>query len=1557
MRWRARSLLWRLGGLLLTLLPVGIMALAGLMHLWQVKLAVEDSLPAAIREYARRQANLDVRLERVSLSLRGALLVNVDVRTLSGERLLHARYLEARLPRNGEPLTIEVDRPEVWLQRDRRGRWNIDPLLQQPRPPEPTPITLRVIARQGAVYFDDFFPDAPVRATLWASEFTYSQPLIGTHIILQGASDPLGDVEVRAFSDGTRWLVELNAENARLERFKPYLPKTELDLERATAQLSAQLVYEPDQPLRVQGTAQGVAQNPTYQGKPLPHREAEFLLAFTESNLGGTVRTRDGGLQAQGMVDWKQSPVQFAVQVEASGDDAAVWQRLLSDEPPLVRGGYQARMRIEGDVENPTVIGEARLQRIRTPQGDLTDLRSPIYFAQGQLVLPSLTADYAGRPIRGKLALDTRPKTPQIRLYASASQLSLSRIPALREHDLRGTVDASIIAYGDWTNPTVEANLFSDALNYNGRRLGGARARVRYANGNLQIPLAVLQGAAGLAQISGEIRNALSDDPRLDLSLDATELDLNLLVGLLGYDEREAQRVEGVGYLTAQVRGSLQSPEAVAEAVIFDGRLGDVGAEITVANLNLLGRELRIAEMQILRRAAQLIASGVLNLPETPNQPPQFRLQGDLYEFDIATIPDWLRRELPIGGVASGAFTAQGNPESFTVSAQLNAESMQIDQTVLRENRALLTVRVQDGAIQAELETLESQLEGGALLASGQWQSDGAFQVQWRLQNASLNALAPYLPVEYRLSGQVSLSGEASGTLEQPTVQVQLEGKELALNGALLGDVEAQIGYIGARDISNLPPSSPLPARGEGSVPASPAPVYPSPFEGATKLIHAQLTLRTPNGEVRVSELTYNPEENTLALNARANAIAIDWLRRVANVIPDALPPDVAERIATLQGTVQAELSLQGALSQPTATLTLDAETVELRQQSLGSLNLRAIWQGVSDISDLAEATPAERAAESLRRLRTQRAELAQLRWQAENTRLEGRGAYTPDALSADFEIAQLPLSWARLWDPTLPELDGALDLSLIAVGEPESPELTLSATVNNLTYGDYTVDQILFSQIDVREGAIQTDDALIRIRDYQARLSGRLPFHWSPLGVPNDEPIQIQARLREQPLTILSLFAPIDTERTQGTVDASLEITGTLADWQPRGRLQIADGELGIENLRTALQEIGLVVEFDGREARIVQAQARSSEGGALQAEGFVRLTENNPVADVRIVADSFTATEPKLPVLEGSAQAVMSGTVQIQGELAKPQVQGVLQVRRGFLYLPPEITPREGGEPLPIDPRFDLRIDVAEGFTLRNPNLDTKLEGAVQVGGSLQAPTLAGEFSLLGGALSLPTARLRIEPDSVARLNYPFTSTTGETIARIDLDVRASTSVVAPDFTGDPIRYRVEVDVRGPLDDPERLQLTARSDPPGLSEQRILSLLGRGQVLAAIARGANPSEVFREQLGDILGAQVLPGLFAPIEAEIAEAFDLEQFSLDYTGLRPASIYLVKNLFNGVGVAYRRGIGVTNNEYQVRLFYRLPFRNRLLQRLRIGFGFDHTETRFVFIEGSVLFK
>ncbi|MDW8051176.1 MAG: translocation/assembly module TamB domain-containing protein [Armatimonadota bacterium] len=1546
MRWRARSVGWRVAQLLLVIVPATIIGLSGVMYLWQVKLALEESLPPALRAYVRRQAKLDVRVQRVRLYWGGAVLTETEVRTIDGALLMRARAIEARLPTANAPLTVELYRPEVWIARDRRGQWNIEPLLRQPRPPEPVPLTLRVLAQHGTLRYEDLFPQTPVRATISVDELTYSQPSVGAYLRARGTSATLGTLQLDALTDGKRWLAELHARSVDGTVLKPYLPRLPIDLRQAKGDVALQLVYEPQQPLKVQGVARGVARQFTFRNKSLPWHEARFLLTFTEVGLSGEARTPDGTAQAHLQLDWSQSPIRFNGQVRALGEATALW-RLFSTEKPSVDGKYTLNARVAGTPDAFQAVGEATLERVRTPQGMLHRVRSPFVFAQGQLYLPALQAEYAGRTLRGRLWLDTRPKTPQVRLFASARRLPLQRILALQETDVRGEADIALIAYGALNDLRLEANLLADALTYNQHSLGGVRARVRYYRDALEVPLIAIQGAVGAIQVSGVVERPFADNPRFDLTVDADELDLNLLATLLGYTEGalahdeagKPLRLDGIGYLTAALRGTRQSPQAIVEAVVFDGRLGDIGAEVIIANLNLVGRELRIAELQILRRAAQLIASGVVQLPERADQPPQFRLQGNLYELDLATIPDWLRRELPIAGVASGAFEAVGAPRRFTVNAQLNAETLQFDQTLMREGRVALIARYQEGDVQVEVLSAQAQVAGGQLQVQGSWHSDGAFALKWQLRDAALEAFAPYLPVEYRLTGQATLTGTATGTLQAPTLTAQLVAEQLRLNGVPIGTLEAHAQY-----------TSPEPTAPSVSADASATPTRNGILEGT-------FTLRTPDGVIRCPKFAYDLAQNVVQLTAETEPLPVEWLRQVANAVPNLVPPAVAERLETLQGRAQAQLRLEGALEQPIATLVLNADAIQWRAQPLGTLSLQAAWQGTADIADLAEASPLERALAIVRRWRTQQATLSELRWQAENARLKARLSYTPDALRADVEIAQLPLRWARLWDPSLPELDGQLDLSLIGTGNPESPELTLSATLSNFKYGDYTIDQILFSQVEWREGVIQTDDALIRVGDYQARLSGRVPFHWSPFGVPDDEPIQVQVRVREQPLMLLGLFAPIDTERTRGTIDAQLEIAGTLSAPQPRGQLQIKGDTLALPDLRTALEDLTVAVEFDGERARIMQAQARSSEGGTVRLEGGILFTGEQPTAALQLVADGFTAVEPKLPVLGTGARAVISGRASITGTLRQPTVQGAFTVQQGFLYLPAELAPSEARAAFPIDPRFEISVQLRDDSVFRNPNIDARLEGTLQIGGSLSEPTLLGEFNIRTGALNLPTARLRIEPDSVARFTYPAANAAGETIARVELDARATTSLVAPDLTGEPTRYRIELSVRGTLDDPKRLQLTAHSEPPGLSEQTILTLLGRGQALTALARGADPAQVLREQLSEIFTAHVLPELLAPLEAGIAEALGLELFTVDYTGLRPTSVYLVKSLFNGFGITYRRGIGIAEDEYQVRLFYRLPLRNRLLQRLRVGFGFDHTQTRFFFIEGSLLFR
>lgn len=1497
---------------MLVALPVGLILLAGAMYLWQVKLAVEESLPAVIRDYARRQAKLEVSVERVRLSLYGAELWNLQARTLTGDSLLETRYLRVQYPTGEAPLRITTERPQVWLQRDRQGRWNIELLLRRPPPEEPARLHLLFSAADGTLHFEDLYPETPVRETIQIRTLRMIQPLQSALIRAEGESPRLGSFRLEALSDGQRWLVNLSAPQMEAAWLQAYLPVKDLNAQQIKTSLDLQLGYEPEKPLGVVGHAEGIAQSITFRQKHVPLSEARFTLNFTESQLAGSVKAAGSAqLALVGKVDWSRAPIAIAGQLQLSGGDAQTLWHLFSDEPPPVAGAYRVEARFGNTLESPLVSAQVNLAEARTPRGKLRQIRFLLFLKGKEVWLPQVEALYEGRPLHGRLYANLAGKQPEFRLYAVVEDFPTNLITELKQYPLTAKARVEVIGWGALDAPHLEANLTSDRVMYNGAPLGTLRARLRYENRQMDIPLGILQGALGTLQLTGTV--ALDGEkPRLDLALNAHAVDLNRIAQMLGYsegalvqdEEGKPLRLDGIGYATLQVRGTPDAPEAIAEFAVFDGRLGDIGAEITAGTLTFADNVLLIPELRILRRSAQLVASGSVELPEKPDASPYFVFSANATDLDLKLLTDWTRLEVPLAGVASAKLRAEGTPQRFMVDGEFNAQKAQVDRVIVQQAQARLRYEQAPERRRLRLEEGRAQLGEGTLQAQGSWQNDGTIQAEWQLENLPLREAAAYLPPEYLLQGAISARGQVYGTLDNPEAQVELWSSPLELNRVAVGTLEGTLLWH------------------------------------ASQNLWADLRWNLPEGEIALHDLRYNPETGQIVGAGEARDVPIQRLHGLAQALPIELPAEALARTDNFSGTLNLTLDLGGTLDTPQIALNAQLGALQWNEQPLGTFALRGEWQGAVDET-----------------VRTREIRVEQIRWLAENTRLEGSALWTPDSLQADLEISQLPLQWARLWDPSLPEVKGAVDLSLLASGAPESPALTLSATIQNLEYESYRIDQILFSQVDVAEGRIETADALIRIKDYQARLSGTIPFRWSPLEVPRDEPLAVEVRLTEQPLRLLELFAPIDAERTEGVLNARLQIEGTQEKLQPRGTLSIENGAIGLEAFQTALQAIGLQVEFDGSQARILQASAQSSQGGSLSLSGTIDFTTEKPTLALNGTLNNFALREPELP-FGGSADGVVRGEFSLSGALKEPSLQARLQVLRGMLNLPAEFTPAEASAPLPVNPKLDMQVAVAEDFTLRNPNLDARMEGELNLTGTLKTLEMNGVFRLRGGVLNLPTARLRMEPDSLVTVQYPYALPTGEAIARINLDVRANTSVVAADLTGDPMRYHVEVDVRGPLDDPERLQLSARSDPPGLSEQRILTLLGRGTALSALARGDDPSKVFREQLSDILTAQVLPALFSPLEAQIAEAFDLEQFAVDYSGLRPASVYLVKNLFDGVGISYRRSLMLSPQPmYEVRLFYRLPFRNRLLQRMRLGVGFDQSQTRFVFLEGTVLFK
>jgi autotransporter translocation and assembly factor TamB len=1645
---------------MLILLPACLMLMAGAFYGLRVWLTAEQLLPNALRDYLRQQTDLDVQIERVHLSWRRLQAWNLTLRLPDGSPLGTVRYLELRPPRGNKPLRIQLERPRLHLTRNAQGHWNIDPFLRRPPRRAEVQIPLDMTSSEGTLEFHDEFVRPHVRQSLRLSSVQIRQPGRSIIIWARGSAPSTGSLQLTAFSDGERWRLNLIAERLRWAVVAPYLPTGDLHLRDGESMLQLDILSLPNRPLQIAGIAQGTLHEPRYQQTRLPWREVRFNTQFTESFLTAKLDSGDGNLQLSGTLEKppRGQAWRYALALRAQGANAADIEKLLTqlsgnsqNHTLHTAGRYTLQLQATGNwiprkgwrhlIAQADAIGKMQLERLDTPQGKLTQIEASILLTRGRLRLHDARAAFGGGTLRVNAVLNLAPRprgtiggldteSPSFQLSALARNLRLEQIPALRNQKLSGSVRVQLLGEGTLEKPRLTANFLSDALRYDGTPLGTLRARLHYHNQQLQIPVAILQGAIGSVQLEGFVEHPTRPSAPLDIAFSVDELDLNRLAGLLGYNSGQPERrlrLDGIAYLRGRLTGTRSHPKIRAQTAVFDGRIGDIGMELLAARVILDKQRILLPEILVYRRTAVAQARGEVELPpEDGSRPLRFKAEGHLTDFDLTALTEWSESPVKLAGLANLTFAAEGTPEQFEITGELTSGKVQLDKLSTDSAAAQFQLTRHERQTALQLASVQVQLREG--IAEGQvqltWRDEGThLQAEWKAHAVPLSVLAPYLPDGYRLNGILHAQGRTEGFTDALQAESTWQLAHLNLNGVALGDATGHAAWLPssppavlgrAESEADFAPhltspvdgggtQTPSPSTGRAGVGATPSPftlttrqffgragreldfaphltspvdgggtqtpspstgragveATPSPSTGRVGVgvaqngaLALQATLNAPEGKVRIDTLRYTPDKATIEAQGILEAIPVSWVRQLALALPVELPPDLPERTDTLNGTLNGRWQLSGTTQKPQLAFDGQATQLAWNGQSLGELQAQGNWS--EEQLDF------------------------QMRWQAESTRMVAQGTLQGDTLNAEMELSRFPLEWIRLWEPSLPPIKGTLDLTMLASGSTEQPNLTLSATVQRLELPPlspsdlsdqsdmqsaaqpslFPIDQLLFSRIDVQEGAITTEDALIQVRDYRARLSGQLPFRWSSRTIPRDEPLSVQLTLKEQPMRLLELFLPIDAERTMGTIDAQLDIEGTLNELKPRGTLQITQGSLALESLSTYLQELGLQVEFDGQQARIVQAEARSSAGGQLNLTGAIDVAREEPVLALSGRFKRFTLNEPRLP-MGGSARGHLDGEFSLQGTLKKPQLTAHLKVLEGFLSLPAEMQMAEQGFALPSNPELNVQIQIAPGFTLRNPNLDARMEGALQISGTLGEPRASGAFSLQSGALNLPTARLRLQPESLIMLTYPHTTPIGETIARLELDVRATTSVVALDYTGDPQRYRVELDIRGPLDDPQRFQMVARSDPPGLSEQRILSLLGRGSALEALARGDDPVQIFRQQLSEVVAGQVMPALLSPFEAGIAEALGLEQFvlELDYTGNMPAQIYLVKELFNSFGISYRRSLAITNPPYEVRLFYRLPFRYRFLQRLKIGWGFDNTQRQFLFVEGSLLFR
>lgn len=385
-------------------------------------------------------------------------------------------------------------------------------------------------------------------------------------------------------------------------------------------------------------------------------------------------------------------------------------------------------------------------------------------------------------------------------------------------------------------------------------------------------------------------------------------------------------------------------------------------------------------------------------------------------------------------------------------------------------------------------------------------------------------------------------------------------------------------------------------------------------------------------------------------------------------------------------------------------------------------------------------------------------------------------------------------------------------------------------------------------------------------------------------------------------------------------------------------GKLTL-DGNVTIRELETALNSLatlGNPPTTTPRTRRPVVAAAESAttiNNFTATFDAFQPVAENiltlfGPSEKDKQAAIAAGEPLPPPAILNESLRGTINGKIIASGNIATPLIAtpaGEPLRLTNLRLIPPGGQDSKDASPIVADagPRFAIEIDAPGKNTIAVGGLvSIDVSGTATLNGSLGRPSLRGNFLTQGGALQYFLGRFTLDKGGAVSLNYlgntgnvefsesnPVTARTtayllpgntldGESTTRGGLPIASA----QPTVDGRGTRYKVTAQLAG------RINFGANANPanntfkpifssePQLTPSQIYALLIPRSQLAGVASG-NFQEATSQLLNTVLNQSVIPGLFAPIEQQLANTFGLEQFSVDYSPTAPLTINLLKRL------------------------------------------------------------
>jgi translocation and assembly module TamB len=1008
-----------------------------------------------------------------------------------------------------------------------------------------------------------------------------------------------------------------------------------------------------------------------------------------------------------------------------------------------------------------------------------------------------------------------------------------------------GTLSApQIAAHVAMTNFAVEGRPFTGfAADLNASNSSAAISNAAVTRGNLRAQFA---GSVGLRDWKPEQYEPL----RVDATIRNGDIkDALAIAGQTG--------LQASGALTADahINGTIGDPRGTADFTVTNGNVNGTPIDRLAGSANFTQNTIQVPSLAIVSGPSRLDANATYQHAPNDFENGSLRAHVGSSQVQLADFQSLVKDRPGLRGTVSlnGDLAANLRPAAGTVqfqiatlSANLSARSLQIEGRNLGDFTA--TANSAGNAVQYNV---TSDFAGSNIRVNGQSLLTGDHQTTASGSIANLpidQVLAVAGRRDLPVSGVLSANAQVSGTLANPSANASFEINKGSAYQEPFDRLQAAINYtdqlIEVRSFRLT--------------------AGPSDLEMTAALSH-------PSGDFQDGQARFHVQSNTLDLTRFHNVQQLKpGLTGTVELMADGAAT-LRRNQAPLFSTLNADLSARG---------------LNLNRKPLGDITATAATEG-SAITFNLKSDFAHSNITGTGRMDLSGNYPLNANVRFSNVSYSGLSAFTesspPTGIDASTD-GQVTISGPV---SQMDGLRGTLELTKLEA-HSTPPVVGAKPRVNLDLHNEGPVRIVLDRSV------ITIQSAHITGTDTDLTLSGTAALSGTRA-----------VNLRANGNMKLDVAEAISNNiLSSGSVTLNAAVTGTTAQPEVNGRLQLQNASFNMLNAPNGISNANGTITFNGTEA-IIQNISGQSGGGKVTLAGFVAYGGPQMQFRLQATANHVYVNYPETITTEANAQltltgtssrSVMSGTVRILNVAMQSDtdVGSMLTQAATPPAAPTATTGILGGL------TFDVRIQTAPDIQFRTTlTQNLQADADLTLRGTIDNPGMLGRATVTQGDIVFFGSKYTINQGSITFSNPTKIDPT------LNIDLETMTQGVD-----------VSLNVSGPMD---RMKLSYRSDPP-LRFDEIVSLLATGKqpttdpVLAAYQPAAPTQNVQQQGLSTLLGQ----GLANPISGHLQRLFGVTKLSINPlvtgTSYTPqATLSLQQQITNNITFTYTQDVAATN--------------------------------------------